>query len=445
MLRNYIIKSLVLVFFLSGMISCQPENKNFQQEATNPEFLHRSLYRLTEVIMHDIFNPPVASRIYAYSTIAAYEALIPGNTEYMSLSGQLHGLDSVPQPEAGKEYCYPLACVKALLMTGKALIFSEEKIEEFEKQIYGEFKALNMPDDVYDRSLAYGEAVAKRVIAWSKKDNYAQTRSFPKYTITNDPSKWRPTPPDYSDALEPHWRDIRTMVMDSASQFAPPRPTKFDTLKTSQFYQEAFAVYKAVKDSTAEHVAIARYWDDNPFATVHEGHVMIANKKITPGGHWLNITRNACEQKKLDFYQSADVYARVSIGLFEAFISCWDEKFRSNVIRPESYINQYIDPDWRPILQTPPFPEYTSGHSVASGATSFTLTSVIGDKIPVIDSTEIIFGMAPRSFPSFNEAAQELAMSRFYGGIHYMPAVNLGIDQGKAVGKLIQEKIKTKK
>ena len=196
---------------------------------------------------------------------------------------------------------------------------------------------------------------------------------------------------------------------------------------------------------TPEQNEIANFWDCNPFKVNVRGHVMYATKKISPGGHWINITKLACEQTHADVVKSAEAYACLSITLADCFISCWDEKYRSNVIRPETYINQYIDTNWVPALQTPPFPEYTSGHSVISGAAAVILTKLFGDNFSYADSTENEFGLPVRNFKSFKEAANEAAISRFYGGIHYMPSIINGMDEGGKLGLYISTKIKTRK
>jgi len=247
------------------------------------------------------------------------------------------------------------------------------------------------------------------------------------------------------DAVEPHWNKTRAFVIDSAAQFKPAPPTLFSISKTSQFYKEAIDVLDLVKNATEEQKAIANFWDCNPFAMNVRGHVMFATKKISPGGHWVNITRTACTQSNAGTAQSAEAYVRVSLSLADGFISCWDEKYRSRVIRPETYINQYISEDWVPILQTPPFPEYPSGHSVVSSSASVALTKLFGENYSFTDSTELEFGMPARSFKSFYDAAAEAGVSRVYGGIHYRPSVEHGAKQGKAVGELIAQRIITKK
>lgn len=190
----------------------------------------------------------------------------------------------------------------------------------------------------------------------------------------------------------------------------------------------------------------ARFWDDNAIATQVQGHFMTSVKKITPGGHWLNIARSTAEEQRADMMKCMESYALISIGLLDAFISCWDEKYRSEHIRPETYINAYINQDWRPNpLQTPPFPEYTSGHSVISGASATILTQLYGDNVAFTDSTEVQYGIPERRFESFNKAAQQAAISRMYGGIHFRPAIENGITQGENIGKYVIAKVKTKK
>ncbi len=438
-----------LLVLMLAFFACEQTNPNFQEEAADPEFLHRAQQKVSDVIVHDIFSPPVASRIYVYSSIAAYEAAVPGYPEYVTLAGQLHDLKPLPQPEAGKEYCYPLASLRAFLKVGKALIFSEDQITEFENQVFQEFQDIKMPKAVYDRSMAYGEAVADHILAWADGDMYKQTRTYPKFSINEDPARWQPTPPDYMDGIEPHWNKIRPLVMDSATQFIPPPPTAFDLNPKSKFMEETMEVYDALQvDNDAEkeeRLAIAQFWDCNPYVSHHTGHVMYATKKITPGGHWMGIVKLACREAGADFMKSASAYTMTSIALFDAFISCWDEKYRSNLIRPETVINRYIDEDWLPTLQTPPFPEYTSGHSVISRAAAIALTDVFGDNFSYVDSVEVAYGLPPRSYNSFIEASDEAAISRLYGGIHYRPAIDYGVQQGEKVGELIVSEVHLQK
>ncbi|MBG9375062.1 vanadium-dependent haloperoxidase [Panacibacter sp. DH6] len=406
--------------------------------------LHRTMKKVTDVIVHDIYSPPVASRIYAYVSIAGYEAAISGNNQYRSFAGRLHGLSSLPKPTAGLAYSNELAAVHAMLLVAKALVISEQQVQDFHNALLQTYSS-NMRKDVYEHALTYGRQVADAVLAWAAKDNYKETRSYAKYAVMEDDGSWKPTPPAYIKAIEPHWGKMRTFLVDSAQQFKPLPALPFSADSTSAFYKEARAVYTAGVQLDEEQKAIASFWDCNPFKMNVNGHVMYATKKISPGGHWINITAVACNKVGYSFVQSAEAYACVAITLADAFISCWDEKYRSRVIRPETYINQYIDEAWMPLLQTPPFPEYTSGHSVVSAACAVVLTNMFGDNFAYTDSTETEFDLAPRSFTSFKQAAKEAAISRFYGGIHYMPAINNGYDEGEKIGHFIIAAIRTGK
>lgn len=438
-------KSIYLFFLINVMFTVAGCRKQMNKEAVkDTKFIQNSMSKLTDVMVHDIFSPPVASRIYAYASIAAYEALKPMDDNYQSLSGQLNGLKDIPQPEYKQEYCFPLASIHAFLKVGRNLTFSGNLIDEFEPQIYQEYKDMGISDEVYERSMKYGDAVAVKIMEWAGKDGYKETRGF-RYSVTTDPAKWKPTPPAYMDAVEPNWYKIRPFVLDSCSQFRPPAATPFSLDKKSKFYTEVMEVYNISKTLTDEQKEIASFWDCNPFVMHQTGHVMYATKKISPGGHWMSIAGVASKQSKADLMKTVETYALVSISLADAFISCWDEKYRSAVIRPETVINSDIDKDWQPLLQTPPFPEYPSGHSVISTAAAVTLTSLYGHSFAYTDSTETKFGLPSRKFSSFNQAAQEAAISRLYGGIHYMPAIKNGVEEGGQVGTFIINKVKTKK
>ena len=437
---------IILLTIAAALTACSAvSNEDYKPIGKNADFIHRSVKQVTDVIVHDIFSPPVASRIYAYMSVAGYEAAIHENPKYLSLAGQLKGLEAVPKPEADVEYCYPLASVEAVLTVGKALVFSEDKMDAFYTKIMKEFRDADVPDEVFERSIAYGQQVAKHILDWSAEDNYKQSRSFPKYSIEDDPSTWKPTPPAYMDAIEPHWDKIRTMVIDSCSQFKPVRPTGFSSVEETLFFKEAYEVYSVGNNLTPEQRQIAFFWDCNPFMMNVKGHVMFATKKISPGGHWMNITHVACQKTNAGFVQAAEAYALVSISLMDGFISAWDEKYRSKLIRPETYINEHIDEDWLPLLQTPPFPEYPSAHSVISAASAVALTKLFGDNFSFVDSTEVEFGLPTRSFNSFLEASEEAAVSRLYGGIHYRQGCESGITEGRELGEFLMDKLKTRR
>lgn len=434
---------LTTLVVLTVAFGCQ-EPKDYSQAITDGSYFHRAQNRITETIIHDIFSPPVAARIYSYASLAAYEvaaATDPAN--YASLMGQLNG--SEPLSVKAPEGIYPpLAALAAYYQVGTALIFSEEKMNEHRDAVYAELREKGIPEDVFEASVKYGQEIGAQVIAYSKTDNYHQSRSFPKYTVTNEPGTWQPTPPAYMEAVEPSWNKIRTFVLDSAAQFKIAPPPAFSTEPGSEFYQRAKEVYDVFQNMTPEQKDIAMFWDCNPYKMNVKGHVMFAEKKITPGGHWMGIASIASAAAGKDWKGTVEALVMTGISLNEAFIACWDEKYRSRTIRPETYINQHIDENWVPLLQTPPFPEHTSGHSVASTAASYTLAQLFGDQLHIVDSTEVAYGLPIREFHSFSQAAEEASISRFYGGIHYMPAIEEGIKQGRQVGMWINQKISTK-
>jgi hypothetical protein len=305
------------------------------------------------------------------------------------------------------------------------------------------FDDAGMPEETIENTKLFSDQVADAVLAWSKKDNYAQTRSASKYTVTDEDGRWVPTPPMYASAIESHWMEIRPLVLDSANVCMATRPPKFNmTDTTSEFYRSAMEVKRIGDSLTEEQKIIADFWDDNPFNMNVHGHVMFATKKFSPAGHWMNIVGIASQKAKSDFNSTVYAYAKTAVALFDGFISCWEEKFRSNVVRPETVINKYIDPEWRPRIQTPPFPSYVSGHAVVSAAAGEVLTDIFGDNFHYTDTSEMEFGIPERSFTSFRLAASEAALSRLYGGIHYRFDNVEGNKAGRRVGEMVVTRLK---
>ena len=437
-------RPLGFLMILSILFSCQKENKPIE---ITPENYHNAVDKVTEIMIHDIFSPPVASRIYAYPNVAAYEIIAQANPEYRSLSNQVHKLSQIPVIDT-TTVNVKLAALIAHMDVSKELIFSEDRIISYRDSLYAQWFSTNKKE--FEASKAYGLSVADHIKTWMDKDNYKQTRTMPKFSvISDDPSRWQPTPPAYMDGIEPHWNKIRPFTLDSAAQFKPAKHPEFSMDKDGDFYKELKEVYDisveiTKKGDTSEEIEIAQFWDCNPYVSTTRGHLMFAVKKITPGAHWIGIAKIAARKTAADFDKTVFTYTKTSIAIADAFISCWDEKYRSNLVRPETLINQHIDENWKPILQTPPFPEYTSGHSVVSGAASVALTDIYGDNFAFDDDTEIPYGLPVRSFSSFYEAANEAAISRMYGGIHYRAAVDIGVKQGRDLGAFVVDKLKMK-
>ncbi|WAC11396.1 vanadium-dependent haloperoxidase [Dyadobacter pollutisoli] len=430
------------VLVLTIFVLVAGKSKGFEQEPST-RLLQRAEKNLTRTIVHDVFSPPVASRIYLYANAAAYETLAMGNTQYNSLHGQIQNFPDVPGIQNTGKVNYELAAVYAFFKTGGKLVFSEYLLKDSIEVILADFREKDRM--VYDNSLKLGQMVSDSIISWSTRDNYALTRKKRRYTYSKQKGKWTPTPPGYIDAVEPYWSQIRSVSLDSAGQFKPVPPPAYSTDTTSRFMKEVLEVYRATQKLSKEEIAIASFWDCNPFYLNTQGHLNFATKKLSPGGHWISIVGQATESAGKNWIETSSTYLLTSIALFDGFISCWDEKYRSQLIRPETMINAYVDEKWRPFLQTPPFPEYTSGHSVISTAAAEVLTALLGDNFGYDDYTETEYGLPMRHFASFKNACNEAAISRLYGGIHYRSAIENGQVQGAGIGRQVLLKIKLKR
>jgi PAP2 superfamily len=441
-------KRILFTAIVIALVSASCGDKTaYINEIDDPMLYCKTVKRLNDIVLENNFPPMIASRNYAYANIAAYEVIAAGDSNYVSLSGQIKHLPPMPKPESGKAIDFPFAAMLAFCKVGNAVTFPEGSMDAYVEELKQKADDAGMPSAIFESSVAYGNKVADSILIWSKKDKYAQTRSATKYTVTTEEGRWVPTPPMYAQAVEPHWMEIRTLVLDSASQFMPVRPPKFEPSNAnSDFYKAVMFVKNMQGDSiTDEQKHIADFWDDNPFKLNVSGHVMYATKKFSPPGHWMNIVGIISQKQKADFSETVYAYTKASIALFDGFISCWDEKYRSNYVRPETVINKYYDAEWRPYIQTPPFPEYTSGHAVISAAAAEVMTDIFGDNISYTDTSETEFGIAPRSFTSVLKAAEEAGISRVYGGIHYKHSCDVGNKEGKLVGELVIQRLHMKK
>ena len=438
------IKSLLIFIVISAIfVSCK--NKEKVSDSTPPfenaDIVHQNMDQLTRLIIYDVFSPTVASRIYAYTSLAAYETIRFGQPgKYPSIIAGLKDFKPLPQPEKGKSYDFSLAATKALFTVARKVTFSVDSFLVHENKIYGGFKN-KLDDSIYQRSVSFGQKIGELILARSATDNYPQTRGKPRFIGSEEPGKWRPTPPDYMDGVEYCWGTMKTFVLDSSSQFSAPPPPSYSKDTNSVFFKANLEVYNIEKNLTKEQKDIARYWDDNSLVIEHSGHMMFGNKKITPGGHWIGITAIACKKVKADEIKTAQAYALTSIAVFDAFVNCWQDKYTTNVIRPVTVISEQIDPDWMPFLQTPPFPEYPSGHSTITRAAATILTHLFGDHFEFHDTSDLEYIGMQKTFGSFIEAADEASISRVYGGIHYKHSVDEGATQGKKVGEYIIKKL----
>lgn len=443
MLKTNILKSICIITFGCLLISCSHQAKK-PGKIDDAEILHQNEDQLTQVIIYDVFTPPVASRIYGYASLASYEAMRHADPNYNSLTAQLNGFGKSPEPEKGKNYNYTLAATKAFFTVAHKVIFSIDSLKKYEDKVYARFQD-KLDDSTYTRSVNFGEKIGKMVLKRASVDNYPQTRGKPRFLGSTALGKWHPTPPDYLDGVEFCWGTMKPLAINSSSQFPLAPPPPFSEDKNSAYFKQNLDMYNTCTHLTPEQTTIAKYWDDNPFVIQHSGHIMFANKKITPGGHWIGITAIACKKTHAGALKTAQAYALTAIALYDAFICCWQDKYTTQYIRPVTVISEKIDHGWLPLLQTPPFPEYPSGHSDISAASSTVLTHMFGDNFAFQDTSDLRYIGMKRDFASFKKASAETSISRYYGGIHYLNSVNKGAEQGLAVGEYIWKKLKLTK
>ncbi|MCC7401208.1 MAG: vanadium-dependent haloperoxidase [Chitinophagaceae bacterium] len=425
------------MIILLRIAEAQPVKHGFAQD------IRPAVFSVTMVMVHDVVDPPLAARYYSYCVLGADAIVSKFDPAVPDPSSYIKSFPSIVIKESKGSYNYQIAALYCIYETGKTMLPSGYMLEEQQEDYINRLKNERISQSIIDRSVAVAKEVSGQIVDYSKTDNYNKLSTLVNYTPLKGDQYWYPTPPGYFEAVQPHWNTIRPMIMDSSQQFKPEPPVEFSKDSDSRFFILAKEVFDALKSKDSiERADIAYFWDCNPFNLETQGHLMMGFKKISPGGHWMNIASIASEKAKLDFNRSIQVQAITAIALMDAFISCWDEKYRSNRIRPETYINRYIDKNWTPILQTPPFPEYTSGHSIISAAAAEVLTYFFGDNFPFTDSTEVAFGLQPRDFQSFRLASAEAAISRQYGGIHFNDAIVNGQISGKGIGELVVMRIK---
>src|SRR5579871_5255622 len=432
---------------MAGCLSACEHANDYDKIFKDPNLYCNTVHQLNTVVMGNNFGPIVASRNYLYAAVAGYEVVAAGYpNRFVSLAGQLHGLKDIPQPPKGQTIDFELASLLAYCKLGEAVTFPEGSMRNYTDSLKRLAKDHGMPSDVFDATIAYADTVGSVIMNWSKGDRNLQNRGAPEYMVNDSPGRWVPTPPAYTPAMEPHWSEIRYVAMDSVRQFMPHPPYPFNvTDKNAPYYKEVKLIQLKVDSLTDEETWIADFWDDNPFKINVSGHLMFATKKFSPSGHWMGIVGIAAQTTHSDLNTTVMAYAKTSIAMFDAFIQCWNIKYAYATMRPETAIDKYFDPNWRPHLQTPPFPEYTCGHCTISASGAEALTSIYGDNFHYTDTTELEFGIKSRSFTSFREAATETEHSRFYGGIHYNYSTEISHTMGMAIGALAVKRLTMKK
>jgi hypothetical protein len=403
-----------------------------------------ALKKVTDVMVIDVASPVAASRYYAYITLASYECISVFNNKLNpSFSGYINGYENIKiDSNSLKASDIKLASVLSILKCGQKLLPSGYLLDKDISLLKKKYIIDKQHEIKFKHTNELVDAVIGNILTHAKKDGFNKLNNLPRYINKEGDGYWKQTPPTFMLPVEPHWNTIRTFLLDSAQQFKPAAPVKYDTTKNTDFYKLANEVYENSLHQNMDQKNIALFWDCNPFAVQRLGHIEYGIKKISPGGHWIGITGIACKKIHASLEKTALTHVLVSLSMADAFIACWDEKYRSNRVRPETVIQNLIDRSWKPLLQTPPFPEYVSGHSVVSSTAADILTQIFGDNFKYLDDTEVEFGLPSVKFSSFNNAAAEASISRLYGGIHYRDAIEQGNFLGKNVAWLSKSKLK---
>lgn len=434
MMRRLFLSCVLLI--LTGSVFGQKNSTNW------PKIYAEELFHITEVMVTDVASPPVAARIYAYTNLATYLAISKSTNpfKYPDLLPATRFSDlSLPTPSVAS---LEFAAIHAMFLVGEKIMPSGYLLKKTQENwIKRGLKEKYITKKSLEAHLQFAQAVAVKVLELAKADGYIQLTALTRYTPKEGEGNWYPTPPAYMAAVEPEWKTMKTFFLTDLENFKPREMAPFDLTEGSPFQIQLQEVYQIGKSLNEEQKLIANFWDCNPFKVEFAGHMSIGVKKISPGGHWIGITGIAAEKAKLSFSETAYIHALVGMSLHDSFVSCWKAKYETNRVRPETVINQKVDNSWKPLLQTPPFPEYTSGHSVISSASAEILTAYFGDNFSFLDTSEVYFGLPERQFSSFYQAADEASISRLYGGIHFRDAIENGIAQGKKIGRHILDKI----
>lgn len=409
--------------------SCNDSKATFQNQATQ---IHDWNIALDKAVIRDGFSPPVAARIYAYCNLIYFNFINRQGTIPTYIPPKLNELKASLQSNGPLKEVY---AAEAFYIIGKKLVYTDTILDNEYKRWKDNLEKQGYDEDIFNRAQKDLNAIMPIMLDWINEDGYPQTRSMPRYTLEKGEGDWRPTPQDYMEAMEPFWKTIRPFIIDSNDQFLPEGPIPYDVKPQSPFMMQFDSLLLITNSLTKEQTAIARHWDDNSLVQIHAGHSTNVEKKLTPGGHWMNIARRIAIKNNLDLEGAARMYCQLSLGMHDAFIACWQAKYYFHSIRPVTVILEQLDPKWKPLLVTPAFPEYPSGHSVVSTTSATILGSIFGENLPFTDSSEVPFGYPPRHFVSFMDAAREVSDSRYYGGIHFRKALNDGMRMGDQIAK----------
>ena len=435
--KNYFLYSIIFIFLI---ISCSPDSDNdiTQPESVSPAQYNSdvvvSWFNLIKVLTTETvgYTPPVAARAFGYTGIALYESTQVGSPDKLSLTGRINDLNLETTIEEGLEYHWPTVANTTLAIMTKffysnASVVNYSRILELETEFNNQYSN-DIADDVINRSITFANDLTEQIILWSTTDGgyAAQFNNFPtEYEPLPGVEFWKPTAPDQR-ALQPYWGSNRPFISLNVENSIPVDPPVYSTDVNSIYFTRALEVYEVVNNVTPEQRVIAEFWSDDP------------QTSATPPGHSISILNQLINDNDFDLLSSSEAFAKLAIGINDSFISCWKVKYTTNYPRPITVIKNQIDASWDTILETPPFPEYTSGHSVQSGALASILTSLFGDNYSFTDRTHenrTDIDGTPREYSSFFDMAEEAAESRLYGGIHFREGIDLGLEQGYQIGQ----------
>jgi hypothetical protein len=384
------------------------------------------------------FSPPVAARALAYMGLALYESVVPGMPQHQSLAGQLNELSSLPWAQPDEPLHWPTVA-NASMATMTRMMFptasaeNKTRIDLLERSLpikYGaDFDPITLTPEITNRSESFGKLMAMALMTWARTDGGHEAwgplrRNRTVYVPPGGEGQWTATPPKFESALLPWWGEVRPFALKNASECPAPPPLAYSETAGSPFHTEGVEVYRIANAATQEQRQFALYWADDP------------GKTPTPAGHWAFIATDLLKLRKASLATAAETYARLNIAMADAFIAVWQTKYATNVVRPVTYVQLVIDSNWVPtLMNTPPFPEYPSGHSGQSSAAAAVLAQAFGATTSFVDNTHNDRGWGPRTFPNFQAAADEAALSRLYAGIHFRTGVEGGKVQGLCVAR----------
>ncbi|MCG3164786.1 MAG: hypothetical protein POELPBGB_00545 [Bacteroidia bacterium] len=428
---------LLVTLFSITVIGCREDE--YQPPVVNPEeptitaqLITDWLDNLVVFVRESELSGPEASRVFAYCGVAMYEGVYRAYPTRKSLAGQLNGLNSLPQPTSA-EYNWGIVASTAQRVVASYL-FSDASVEVRQTIIslneihISEFRQLGISDDVVQRSKNYGTDIGNAITAWAVADGFASQASC-NYTIPQGAGLWEPTFPQFSSPLLPCWKDMRPFVINPGSlaiECNPGIPTGFSNDINSTFYAAALEVYNTVNSATDEQEKIARFWED-------------AIGTVTPPGHAISILSQVIKAKNVNEEIALEAYVKTGLAMADGYISSWTLIYDYNVLRPSTFIQEYIDPSWQPLFYNPNYPAYTSLHAVCANAAAQVMSSTIGENIVFTDNTHALYGLSPRYFNSFYEYAEEAGMAELYAGFNYRSAIDNGEYQGRCIGQAVND------